>query len=421
MKRHNFKGQGASHGNHKHHRAPGSIGSCSFPGRVFKGLKMSGQMGHEQVTTLNLEVVESDAERNVLLVAGLGSRPQRRRDLGAQRRQVSKLEGSVIAMAQITLKNAAGKDAGKVDLDDATFGIQPNVPVMHQVVTAQLAARRAGTQSTKTRAEVRGGGAKPYRQKGTGNARQGSIRSPQFSGGGVALGPKPRKYDQKTPKKMISLALRSALSDRANEGKVIVVDSWGWDKPSTKAAMKALAGLGIEGRVLVVVGRDDAAAALSFRNLPEVQLIAPGELNAYDVLCNDWIVFTQDVLPTFEGSVKPDAEAEAETVAADEDAEVAEEIEADEEAVEARRGRGADELEVADDEAGLDDPYGAGRTSSPTTPSPRASPSRATPTRCCTTRPTALLRPHQRRGVVRHRGRRRGGRLLEARFQKDDD
>ena len=224
-------------------------------------------------------------------------------------------------MAQITLKNAAGKDAGKVDLDDATFGIQPNVPVMHQVVTAQLAARRAGTQSTKTRAEVRGGGAKPYRQKGTGNARQGSIRSPQYSGGGVALGPKPRKYDQKTPKKMISLALRSALSDRANEGKVIVVDSWGWDKPSTRAAVKALSGLGTEGRVLVVVGRDDAAAALSFRNIPEVQLIAPAELNAYDVLCNDWIVFTQDVLPTFEGSVKPAVEAEAGAVDANEQAE----------------------------------------------------------------------------------------------------
>jgi len=207
-------------------------------------------------------------------------------------------------MPQITLKNAAGKDAGKLDLDEATFGIQPNVPVMHQVVTAQLAARRAGTQSTKTRAEVRGGGAKPYRQKGTGNARQGSIRGPHYSGGGVALGPKPRSYAQRTPKKMISLALRSALSDRNNEGKVVVVDSWGWDKPNTKAAVKALAGLGIDGRVLVVVGRDDAAAALSFRNLPEVQLIAPAELNAYDVLCNDWIVFTQDVVPEFKPATK---------------------------------------------------------------------------------------------------------------------
>jgi len=239
----------------------------------------------------------------------------------------------VIAMPQVTLKNAAGKDAGTVDLDDATFGIQPNVPVMHQVVTAQLAARRAGTQSTKTRSDVRGGGAKPYRQKGTGNARQGSNRSPQFSGGGVALGPKPRKYNQKTPKKMISLALRSALSDRAGESKVVVVDSWGWDTPSTKAAVNALSGLGLEGRVLVVVGRDDAAAALSFRNIPEVQLIAPGELNAYDVLCNDFIVFTQDVLPTFEGNAKRASSSSVE-VAIEEDAELAEEIGADEEAVE---------------------------------------------------------------------------------------
>jgi large subunit ribosomal protein L4 len=210
-------------------------------------------------------------------------------------------------MAQITLKNVAGADAGKVDLDDRTFGIQPNVPVMHQVVTAQLAARRAGTQSTKTRAEVSGGGAKPFRQKGTGNARQGSTRAPHFSGGGIALGPKPRKYGQKTPKKMINLALRSALSDRANEGKVVVVDQWGWDAPSTKAAKDALAGLGVEGKILVVVGRDDAAAALSFRNLPEVQLIAPGELNAYDVLCNDWVVFTQAVLP----GAASDTESEA--------------------------------------------------------------------------------------------------------------
>ncbi len=207
-------------------------------------------------------------------------------------------------MAQITKKDIAGKDAGKVDLDDATFGIEPNVAVMHQVVTAQLAARRSGTQSTKTRSEVRGGGAKPYRQKGTGNARQGSIRSPQFVGGGVALGPKPRKYGQKTPKKMIGLALRSALSDRASEGKVVVIDEWGWEQPSTKAAKAALAGLGIEGRALVVVGRDDAAVALSFRNLPDVQLITPGELNAYDVLCNDYVVFPEALLPSRGDSAK---------------------------------------------------------------------------------------------------------------------
>jgi large subunit ribosomal protein L4 len=201
-------------------------------------------------------------------------------------------------MASITMKQQSGSDAGSVDLDDSYFGVQPNVPVMHQVVTAQLAARRSGTQSTKTRSEVSGGGAKPFRQKGTGNARQGSTRAPHFSGGAVALGPKPRKYNQRTPKKMIRLALRSALSDRAAEGKVTVVDSWRFDAPSTKAGVAALAALGIEGRVLIVLGKDDATAALSFRNIPEVQLIRTSELNAYDVLCNDHIVFTSDTLPS---------------------------------------------------------------------------------------------------------------------------
>ncbi|HUF98649.1 MAG TPA: 50S ribosomal protein L4 [Ilumatobacter sp.] len=200
-------------------------------------------------------------------------------------------------MAQITKFTASGAKAGTVDLDDATFGIQPNVPVMHQVVTAQLAARRSGTQSTKTRSEVRGGGAKPFRQKGTGNARQGSIRAPHYSGGGIALGPKPRSYVQKTPKKMIKLALRSALSDRASEGKVIVVEGWKFDTPSTKEAKAALASIGATGKVLVVVGRDEAAAALSFRNLTSVQLVAIGELNAYDVLCNEYIVFSEATLP----------------------------------------------------------------------------------------------------------------------------
>jgi large subunit ribosomal protein L4 len=168
---------------------------------------------------------------------------------------------------------------------------------MHQVVTAQLAARRAGTQSTKTRAEVRGGGKKPFKQKGTGNARQGSTRSPHFSGGGVALGPKPRKYGQKTPKKMVKLALRSALSDRAAEGKIIVVDEWAFDAPKTKSAKAALAALGIDGKALVVVNPNDTNTIRSFLNLTEVQLIEVNELNAYDVLCSDWVVFSKSTLP----------------------------------------------------------------------------------------------------------------------------
>ncbi len=209
-------------------------------------------------------------------------------------------------MATITVKNPSGNtSSATAELADDIFGIEPNVPVMHQVVTAQLAARRAGTQSTKTRAEVRGGGAKPWRQKGTGRARQGSIRSPQWRGGGVALGPKPRDYSQRTPKKMIKLALRSALSDRAAEDKVVVVDDWGFDAPSTKAALAALASLELTGKVLVVLGPDDKTAALSFRNLPDIQLIEARELNAYDVLCNDWVVFTTATLPTGSAAETP--------------------------------------------------------------------------------------------------------------------
>ena len=200
-------------------------------------------------------------------------------------------------MATIPVKDHTGADAGTAELDDAIFAVQPNVPVMHQVVTAQLAARRSGTQSTKTRAEVRGGGAKPWRQKGTGRARQGSTRAPHWTGGGVALGPKPRSYEQRTPKKMIRLALRSALSDRAAQGRVLVIDAWGFDAPKTSAGVAALGALGIDGRVLVVLQRSDEAAAKSFRNLPQVQLIEVGELNAYDVLVNDWVVFTRATLP----------------------------------------------------------------------------------------------------------------------------
>jgi large subunit ribosomal protein L4 len=200
-------------------------------------------------------------------------------------------------MPSVKVRTPAGSEQGSVELDDLVFGIEPNVPVMHQVVTAQLAARRSGTQSTKTRAEVRGGGAKPWKQKGTGRARQGSTRSPQWRGGGVALGPKPRSYAQRTPKKMVRLALRSALSDRAADDKVVVVDQWAFEAPRTRDAVAALASLGIEGRALVVLGDDDVAVAKSFRNLPAVHVLHQRELNAYDVLCADYVVFTRATLP----------------------------------------------------------------------------------------------------------------------------
>jgi len=199
--------------------------------------------------------------------------------------------------------SSTGDGAGSVDAPDELFGIEPNVPVMHQVVTAQLAHRRAGTHSTKTRAEVAGGGAKPWRQKGTGRARQGSIRAPQWRGGGIAHGPKPRDYSQRTPKKMVRLALRSALSDRAANDRVKVVDDWGISEPKTKQGITVLGQLGLRPsderppRVLVVLDRTEDAVWKSFRNLGgRVQIVLPEELNAYDVLVNDYVVFSKATL-----------------------------------------------------------------------------------------------------------------------------
>jgi large subunit ribosomal protein L4 len=193
------------------------------------------------------------------------------------------------------------RDGGRgtsVELHEKVFGIEPNVGVMHQVVTAQLAAARAGTHSTKTRGEVSGGGAKPWRQKGTGRARQGSTRAPHWTGGGIAHGPRPRDYSQRTPKKMVALALRSALSDRANDERIVVVDDLAFATPKTKDALAALAAIGVTvgERVLVVLGRDDEVAWKSLRNLGHVDTVLSEELNTYDVLCNDWLVFTSATL-----------------------------------------------------------------------------------------------------------------------------
>lgn len=186
-----------------------------------------------------------------------------------------------------------GASRGEVTLDAAVFGIEPNMAVMHQVVTAQLAGARSGTASTRTRGEVRGGGRKPWRQKGLGRARQGSIRAPHWSGGGVAHGPKPRSYAQRTPKKMKRLALRSALSARASEGAVKVLEGFEWDTPKTKQAVALLAALGATGKTLVVAERTDAVVR-SFRNLAEVRFAEPGHVTTYDVLWSDDVVFTTD-------------------------------------------------------------------------------------------------------------------------------
>jgi large subunit ribosomal protein L4 len=182
----------------------------------------------------------------------------------------------------------------KVDLPAEIFDVQVNIPLIHQVVVAQQAAARQGTHATKTRGDVRGGGRKPYKQKGTGRARQGSIRSPQFAGGGVVHGPQPRSYDQRTPKKMKAAALRGALSDRARNERIHVVDGLvQGDKPSTKAALASLAGLADRGRFLVVLERTDATTWLSLRNAPEVHIVAVDQLNTYDVLASEDVVFTR--------------------------------------------------------------------------------------------------------------------------------
>jgi large subunit ribosomal protein L4 len=195
----------------------------------------------------------------------------------------------------IDVLDASGKKAGSVDLPEAVFGAKVNIPLIHQVVVAQLAARRQGTHKTKTRGEVSGGGKKPYRQKGTGRARQGSTRAPQFTGGGVVHGPQPRSYEQRTPKKMKAAALRGALSDRAGGGRVHVVSALVTDEtPKTKAALQALRKITEARSVLVVVDENDEATWLSLRNAPEVHLLDAGQLNTYDVLVHDDVVFTQE-------------------------------------------------------------------------------------------------------------------------------
>ena len=196
-----------------------------------------------------------------------------------------------------------GKKAGSVVLPGSIFDVPTNIPLMHQVVVAQLAAARQGTHATKTRCEVAGGGKKPFRQKGTGNARQGSIRAPHFTGGGIVHGPQPRDYDQRTPKKMKQGALRSALSDRARADRIHVVTAlFEGDKPSTKAALAALRAIVEDRQALVVLERGNELTALSLRNVPEVHVLWADQLNTYDVLDADDIVFTQAALESFLGT-----------------------------------------------------------------------------------------------------------------------
>ena len=203
-------------------------------------------------------------------------------------------------MSAIDVRTPAGKASGTAELPAEIFDVQVNVPLIHQVVVAQLAAARQGTADTKSRGEVSGGGKKPYKQKGTGRARQGSIRAPHYTGGGVVHGPEPRSYDQRTPKKMKAAALRGALSDRARESRIhVLTEVVTGETPSTKSAVAALKAIGVAGNILVVIDREDDVAALSLRNISRVHVLYADQLNTYDVIVSDQVVFTAAALEAF--------------------------------------------------------------------------------------------------------------------------
>lgn len=203
-------------------------------------------------------------------------------------------------MATIEMKDASGKKVKDAELSAAVFEIEPNVHVMHEVVRSQRAARRQGTHDTLTRGQVRGGGKKPWRQKGTGRARQGTIRAPQWAGGGTVFGPHPRSYAFKVPAKVVKLAMRSALSAKLADGEIVVVDQLSFEKPSTKQAAEVLKNLGLEGRVTIIVPDDEVNTFLSFRNLPKVRVIGVSELNTLDFIDNKALVLTDAALTRIE-------------------------------------------------------------------------------------------------------------------------
>ena len=203
-------------------------------------------------------------------------------------------------MATIEMKDASGKKVKDAELSAAVFEIEPNVHVMHEVVRSQRAARRQGTHDTLTRGQVRGGGKKPWRQKGTGRARQGTIRAPQWAGGGTVFGPHPRSYAFKVPAKVVKLAMRSALSAKLADGEIVVVDQLSFEKPSTKQAAEVLKNLGLKGRVTIIVPDDEVNTFLSFRNLSKVRVIGVSELNTLDFIDNKALVLTDAALTRIE-------------------------------------------------------------------------------------------------------------------------
>ena len=288
VKRHNFRTQDATHGNSLAHRAPGSIGQNQTPGRVFKGKKMSGHMGNVRRTAQNLEVVRVDAERNLFADQGRRSGPQRR----SSRRPAFCESGSIV----MKLKMAG---SGTVDVADSAFGAEFNEALVHQVVTAFLAGGRAGTKAQKNRAAVRGGGAKPWRQKGTGRARAGTIRSPIWVGGGRAFAAKPRDYSQKVNKKMYRAALRSVVSELVRQDRLVVTDSIEMKAPKTKELAGMLKKLDLD-NVLIVNEAFDEKVFLSARNLPNVGICDAAAIDPVVLMRFEKVLITVPALKMIE-------------------------------------------------------------------------------------------------------------------------
>ena len=282
IKRWNFHRLKESHGTGPVARHAGSLGACSSPSRVFKGMKAAGHLGAERVTVQNLDVVKVDAENNLIAVRGAIPGPR----------------GGVVLL--VSTFDMTGKQTGSMELSDAIFGIEPNAAVLHSVVVNYLANQRQGTQSTLTRAEVSGGGRKPWRQKGTGHARQGSIRAPQWTHGGISHGPKPRSYSYTLPKKIRRLAMKSAFSSKVAAGEMLVLDGLAFEEIKTKTAAKMLSALEATGKVLLVMPEKDEKAILSMRNIPGVKTALVNTLNVYDILNCDKFIVVKDAVGKIE-------------------------------------------------------------------------------------------------------------------------
>ena len=296
-KRHNFHRGPVSHGSHNIKQA-GSIGSTDAA-RVFKGLKMAGQHGATQVTVRNLEVVRVDTERNLLLVHG--SVPGHKNQVVHGPRQRPLGDDRSAGMSTARVVDQAGVETGSVELPEAIFGIEPNEPVMHQALIRQLANGRQGTASTKTRSDVRGGGRKPYRQKGTGRARQGSTRSPQWEGGGVVFGPHPRSYRMDMPRKQRRLALRSALSAKAQDGGLLVLEGFELEAPKHQGGCRpAFAASRRRAGCWSCSARTTRCSRRARATSPRSRLTLAGNLSVRDIIGADTVIVTRDAIEHIE-------------------------------------------------------------------------------------------------------------------------